>query len=104
MYNENTGETDLFTYLHHYSSSNDVTHCTKVKVIFHFKIKIVFVRADGLQELGDVVGIQSAGLSGHSAGKVCVAYVSNSLNKQKYSQKGLLLNAHILSRTILSQG
>lgn len=74
-----------------------MTHCTKVKVIFHFKIKIVFVRADGLQELGDVVGIQGAGLSGHSAGKVRVAYVSNPLNKQKYSQKGLLLNAHILS-------
>lgn len=72
--------TDLFTDLHHYSSSNDMTHRTKVKVIFHFKIKIIFVRADGLQELGDVVGIQGAGLSSHAAGKVCVAYVSYSLN------------------------
>lgn len=72
---------DLFTHLHHYGSSNDVTHCTKVKVIFHFKVKIIFVWADGLQKLGDVVGIQGAGLSGHSAGKVCVAYVSNSLNE-----------------------
>lgn len=61
-----------------------MTHCTKVKVVFHFKIKVIFVRADGLQELGDVVGIEGAGLSGHSAGKVCVADVSNSLREQKY--------------------
>lgn len=47
---------DLFTHLHHYSSSNGVTHCTKVKVIFHFKVKIIFVWADSLQrKLGDVV-------------------------------------------------
>lgn len=94
--------TSLLTYLHHYSSSNDMTHCTKVKVVFHFKIKIIFVRADGLQELGDVVGIQGAGLRGHSAGKVCVAYVSNSLHEQKYSQKGLILSVHIPSRTLPS--
>ena len=61
-----------------------MTHCTKVKVVFHFKIKVIFVRADGLQELGDVVVIEGAGLSGHSAGKVCVADVSNSLREQKY--------------------
>lgn len=72
---------DLSTHLHHYSPSNDVTHRAKVKIIFHFKVKIIFVGADGLQKLGDVVGIQGAGLSGHSAGEVCVAYVSNSLNE-----------------------
>lgn len=77
-----------------------MTHCAKVKVIFHFKIKVIFVRADGLQELGDVVGIEGAGLSGHSAGKVCVAYVSHSLNEEKYSQKDPFPYAHKLSRTI----
>lgn len=90
-------ETGLFPYLHHDSSSNDMTHRTKVKVIFHFKIKIIFVRADGLQELGDVVGIQGTGLRGHSAGKVCVADVSNPLHEQNYSQKGRSL--HNPSRT-----
>lgn len=78
-----------------------MTHGTKVKVIFHFKIKIVFVRADGLQEFGDIVGVQGAGLCGHPARKVCVAYMSNSLNEQNYSQKGLLPLAHSLSRTII---
>lgn len=77
-----------------------MTHGTKVKVIFHFKIKIVFVRADGLQEFGDIVGVQSTGLRGHPARKVCVAYVSNSLNEQNYSQKGLLPLAHS-PRTII---
>lgn len=86
--------TDLCTHLHHDSSSNDVAHCTKVKVIFHFKVKVIFVRADGLQELGDVVGVQGAGLRGHAAGEVCVAYVSDALNEQKRSQKGLFVRSH----------
>ena len=75
-------------YLHHHRSSNDETHRTKVKVILHLKVKIVLVGADGLQEFGDVVGIESACLSGHPAGKVCVADVSNSLSEKAYCHKG----------------
>lgn len=85
---------DLCAHLHHDSSSNDVAHCAKVKVIFHFKVKVILVRADGLQELGDVVGVQGAGLRGHSAGEVSVAYMSDALNERKCSQKGLFVCSH----------
>lgn len=51
-------------------------------------MKIVLVGADGLQELGDVVGVQSASLSGHAAGEVCVANMSDSLNEKAYCHKG----------------
>lgn len=64
-----------------------MTHCTKVKIILHFKIKVIFVRADGLKEFGDVVGVQSAGLSGHPAGKVRIANMSNALNEKAYCHK-----------------
>ena len=64
------------------------SQCTKVKVILHFKVKIVLVRADGLQELSDVVGIESARLGGHPAGKVCVANMSDSLNEKAHCHKG----------------
>lgn len=77
----------LCAYLHHHSPSDDMAHCAKVKVILHFKVKVFFVRADGLQELGDVVGIQRAGLRGHSAGQVCVADVRDALNEHSTVRK-----------------
>lgn len=75
------------TYLHHHSSPDDVTHGTKVKIILHFKMKVILVRADGLQEFGDVVGVQRTGLSGHAAGEVRVANMSNSLKEKAYRHK-----------------
>lgn len=81
------GAQERSTYLHHHSSPDDVTHGTKVKIILHFKIKVILVRADGLQEFGDVVGVQCAGLRGHAAGEVRVADMSNSLKEKAYCHK-----------------
>lgn len=86
---ETQGSTDLCTHLHHHGSSDDVAHGAKVKVILHFEVEVVLVRADGLQELGDVVGVQGAGLRGHAAGQVCVTYVGHPLREPKRGQRGL---------------
>lgn len=56
---------------------------TIVEFILYVKEELLLVRADGLQELGDVIGIQCAGLGGHSAGKVRITYVCNSLEIPK---------------------
>lgn len=51
------------SYLHDNRSSDNVIHGPIVELVFDIKVKVLLVRADRPDQLGDVVGIQSAGLS-----------------------------------------
>lgn len=54
-------------------------HGSIVKLILQSIVEVVLVRADGFQQLSNVVGVQCAGLCGHSAWQVCIADVSHTL-------------------------
>lgn len=71
----------LLTYLHYYSSSDNMIQSPIIKFIFWIKVEVFFVRANSLQEFDNIIGIQSTGLSSHSARQVCVANVCNTLKK-----------------------
>lgn len=50
------------SYLHDNRSSDNMIHGPVVKLLLDIKVKVLLVGADGPDQLGDVVGIQSAGL------------------------------------------
>lgn len=56
-----------------------MVNCSIVKFVCGLIVEVFLVWADGLQQLQDVVWIQSAGLGGHAAGQVWVADVCYSL-------------------------
>lgn len=67
------------SYLHDNRSPDDVVHGSIVKLFLHIKVKILLARADCPDQLSDVVGVQSAGLSRQTAGQVCEANMGHSL-------------------------
>lgn len=67
-------------HLHHQSSSDDVVQRSVVKGLLGLVVEVLLVRADGLQQLQHVVGVQRAGLCGHAAGQVGVANVRHALS------------------------
>lgn len=71
------------SYLHDDGSSDHVVHGPVVKRILDVQVKVLLVRADGTDQLGDVVGVQCAGLCGQTAGQVAVANVSHALRDKK---------------------
>lgn len=56
-----------------------MVHGPVVKHLLDVEVKVLLVRADGPHQLCDIVGVQSAGLRRQTAGQVCVADVSHSL-------------------------
>ena len=46
-------------------------------------MEVVLIRADGLEQLQHVVGVQGAGLGGHAAGQVGVSNVCDALETKK---------------------
>ncbi len=46
-----------------------------VELVAGLKVEELFIGADGLQQLDDVVGVERAGLRGHAAGQIRVADV-----------------------------
>lgn len=56
-----------------------MVNCSIVKFVCGLIVEVFLVWADGLQQLQDIVWIQSAGLGGHAAGQVWVADVCYSL-------------------------
>lgn len=66
-------------YLHNNGSPDDVIHGAVVKLFLYVQVEVLRVGADGPHQLGDVVGVQSAGLCRQTAGQVCVANMSHSL-------------------------
>lgn len=66
-------------YLHNYWTANNMVHCAIVHTLFDIKGKGFLVWADGSDEFGDVVGVQCAGLSWKTTGKISVADVNNTL-------------------------
>lgn len=78
-------------YLHDDGSSDHVVHGPVVKRILDVQIKVLLVRADGTHQLGDVVGVQRAGLCGQTAGQVGVANVSHALRDKKQKFRDVAL-------------
>lgn len=66
-------------YLHDDGSSDHVVHGAVVEGFLDVQVEVVLVGADGAQQLGDVVGVQRAGLRGQATGQVGVADVSHAL-------------------------
>lgn len=73
----------LASYLHDDRSSNNMIHGSVVKRFLYIQVKVFLAGADSPQQLSDVVGVQSAGLCGQTAGQVCVANMGHSLQKRK---------------------
>lgn len=71
------------SYLHDNRSSDNVVHGTIVEWFLDIKVKVLLVGADGPDQLGDVVGVQTAGLCRQTAGQVCVADMGHSLKNKK---------------------
>lgn len=70
-------------------------HGPIVKCILDFKMEVLLVRADCPHQLGDVVGVQSAGLCWQAAGQVCVADMSHPLNKDEKELFGIQSQRHM---------
>ena len=73
------------SYLHDNRSSDDVVHGPVVKHVLDIEVEVVLVGADGPHQLGDVVGVQSAGLCWQTARQVCVADMGHSLQIKQTS-------------------
>ena len=58
-------------------------NCPVVKLISGLVMEVVLIRADGLEQLQHVVGVQGAGLGGHAAGQVGVSNVCDALETKK---------------------
>ena len=71
------------TNLHDDGATDDVVHCAVAKRFLDIQEEVVFVRADGADEFGDVVGVEGAGLGGQAAGKVSVAHVDHTLMRRE---------------------
>lgn len=61
-------------------------HCAIVKDVFDFKIKVLLVWADCTEKFHNVIGVQGAGLSRKTAGKIRVTNMSHALEQNKYSK------------------
>lgn len=68
--------------MHDDRSPNDVIHGPVVKRVLDVDEKVVLVGTDGPHQLGDVVGVQGAGLRGQTAGEIRVADVRHSLRRE----------------------
>lgn len=66
-------------HLHHHRASDHVIQRPVIELVAGLKVEELFVGADGLQQLDDVVGVESAGLCGHAAGQIRVADVRHAL-------------------------
>lgn len=73
----------VHSYLHDNRSSDNVIHGSVVKNVLDVEEKVLLVWTDGPQQLGDVVGVQGAGLRWQTAGQVGVANVGHSLQKRR---------------------
>lgn len=73
----------LASYLHDNRSSDNMIHSSIVKTVLDIQVKVVLVGADCPHQLSDVVGVQSAGLCGQTAGQVRVANMGHSLQEKK---------------------
>lgn len=80
VYRERHRTTSRMKHLHHNRPTDDVVNCSIVKFIFGLVVEVFLAGADGLQQLQDVIGVQGAGLGGHTAGQVCKADVRHSLS------------------------
>lgn len=67
------------SYMHDNRSSNNVIHGPVIKHVLYVDVKVLLVGADGPHQLCDVVGVESAGLRGQTAGEVRKADVRHSL-------------------------
>ena len=72
-------------YLHDDGAADDVVHGAVVKLLLHVEVEVVRAGADGADELGDVVGVQRAGLGGQAAGQVREAHVGHALGGEHNS-------------------
>lgn len=59
-----------------------MVHGAVVEHVLDVQVKVLLVGADGPHQLCDVVGVQSAGLSGQTTRQVRVANVSHPLKSQ----------------------
>lgn len=73
-------------YLHDDGSPDHVVHSAVVEGFLDVQVEVVLVGADGAQQLGDVVGVQRAGLRGQTTGQVGVADVSHALRWWRFTQ------------------
>ena len=69
-------------YLHDDGAPDYVVHGAVVELLLHVEVEVVCAGADGADELGDVVGVQRAGLGGQAAGQVCEAHVGHALGAE----------------------
>lgn len=69
--------------MHDDRSSDNVIHGPVIKRVLDVEVKVLLVGADGPHQLCDVVGVQSAGLRGQTAGQIRVADVRHALQTQK---------------------
>lgn len=69
--------------MHDDRSSDNVIHGPVVKHVLDVEVKVLLVGADGPHQLCDVVGVQSAGLRGQTAGQIRVADVRHALQTEK---------------------
>lgn len=76
----------MCTDLHDHSASNHMFQCAIVKLVHRLEVEELFIRADGLQQLQNIVGVQSAGLTGHSARQVSVTNMGHTLMRESVRQ------------------
>lgn len=69
--------------MHDHRSSDNVIHGPVIKDVLDVEVKVLLVGADGPHQLCDVVGVQSAGLRGQTAGQIRVADVRHALQTGK---------------------
>lgn len=60
-----------------------MVHCSVVEGVLHLEVEVLLVWADCTEELGDVIGVQGAGLSWKATRKICEANMGHALKKYK---------------------
>jgi len=69
----------LQLYLHDDGPPDHMVHGAVVKLLLDVEVEVIGSGADGSDQLGDVVGVQRAGLGGQAAGQVGEAHVGHAL-------------------------
>lgn len=56
-----------------------MVHRSVIEAVLHLEVEVLLVGTDRTDELGEVVGVQGAGLSWKATGKICVADMGHTL-------------------------
>lgn len=72
----------VLIHLHHHSPSDHMIQRAVIKLLLRLEVEELFVGADGLQQLDDVVGVKRAGLRGHLTGQIREADVRHALHNK----------------------